>query len=83
MKEAPGALEAVPQEHFASVLKLTASGYKDSGTGNAVQGSLGYYWTSTASAGNTTAARLEIRSNGAGMNNLRRGFGLAVRCIQE
>jgi uncharacterized protein (TIGR02145 family) len=70
---------------FASPLKWTVAGYRDSNGTLGSVGVNGYYWSSTVFG--TTSRHLRITSVGGGtstiVNNLYRTEGLSVRCIKN
>jgi uncharacterized protein (TIGR02145 family) len=67
---------------FASPLKWTMAGNRDSNNGTLTDvGSGGHYWSSTVSGTNSRA--LNFNSSAANVNDYNRAYGLTVRCIKE
>jgi uncharacterized protein (TIGR02145 family) len=70
---------------FASVLKLTVTGYRNRSDGSLTGtnvGTVGYYWSSTVSTTNTLTLRLETIS-GTYLYGNNRAAGAAVRCLKD
>ena len=66
---------------FAAPLKWTLAGARDSNGSLYVDGTTGYYWSSTVSGSNSRS--LSFGSIGAGMNVFSRANGFTVRCLKE
>ena len=67
---------------YGSVLKLPIAGWRIHSNGWLYNvGTLGYYWSSTASG--TNASRLYFNSSSAGMFTSNRAYGFSVRCIKD
>lgn len=73
-----------PVGAFNSVLKFVRPGYRDGFyDGTCYDGnSIGYYWSSTVSAFNTTY-NLDIRNGNSFIGDNGRALGLSVRCIKD
>ena len=67
---------------FASPLKLSMAGGRDSGSGSLLGVDTGgYYWSSTVSG--TSARSLYFSSSNASVNTYYRAIGIAVRCLKD
>jgi hypothetical protein len=70
---------------FASPLKLTLTGYRDSFVGDVFEGDGGLYWTSTVLYNHQR--HFLITENGAGieagLNSAPTAVGMSVRCIKD
>lgn len=67
---------------FASPLKLTAGGWRESGSGIlGSAGGIGYYWSSTIF--DASAVNLYFHSSTAGLTYYGRALGMSVRCIKD
>jgi hypothetical protein len=66
---------------FASPLKLTASGYRNTGGTLWYEGGYGEYWSSTVNS--TNVYNMTIYASGAGTGTANRGYGYSVRCIMD
>jgi hypothetical protein len=66
---------------FASPLKFTVTGLRDTSGVILSEGSIGYYWTSTVNA--SRVAGRNFSSTGTLVNDNGRAGGLAVRCIKQ
>ncbi|MFT5602592.1 MAG: hypothetical protein ACI9N1_002851, partial [Flavobacteriales bacterium] len=66
---------------FATPLKLSMGGFRDSNAALSNIGSKGLYWSSTVSG--TNARSLDFSTSSANMINASRANGLSVRCIKD
>lgn len=75
----------IPGKENGKNLILPAAGCRGSGTGaSSNQGSYGYYWSSSVSAGSTYASSVSFNSAGKLIPNTNyRAVGFSVRCVQE
>jgi uncharacterized protein (TIGR02145 family) len=70
-----------PSGAFGSPLKITVAGYRETNGSILLEGSYGYYWSSTV---NGADARALLLSNGnAGWDSGDRAIGGSVRCIKD
>jgi hypothetical protein len=68
---------------FLSNLKLTESGYHSAINGSLVPNFVGgYYWSSTASNGNTANTVFFDAAYNAFVTPMERGYGFNVRCVK-
>lgn len=67
---------------YNSALKLPSAGYRDRGNGLlSLQGTTGYYWSSTVSG--TNARHLNFNSTAASTYTNSRAHGFSVRCLKD
>ena len=72
-----------PAGAFASPMKWTLAGYRNSNSSLVYVGTYGYYWSSSVSGTTTSNSRYLVFSGAPTLYDLGRVYGMSVRCVKD